>query len=218
MSVKLDLVRLATVFLVIVSGGFANMAFADELYCKGEYYKGYYDDVYVKYGDVCILKGTKVEGNVHVEKGGALITKYAKIKGDIQAYYPKFIRVMKKSYVDGNIQIEKASYPSRVTDSYVKGDIEVEYSYIRKYVEYAWNISKNYVGGNLKFNYNKSKYGKHWIYGNKIEGNLECYDNYPKPNGGDNFVFGNAEGQCYDLAAYHYDYGDYDDYDYDYDD
>lgn len=210
---KLNFVRLFAVLSVIVFGGFANLALADELYCNGEYDKGYFDDVYVKYGDVCVLKGTEVDGNVKIEKGGALVTKYAKIKGDIQAYQPKFIKVMKKSYVDGNIQIEKASRPSRVTDSYVKGDIEVEYSFIKKYSEYAWNISKNYVGGNLKFNYNKAKHGYHWIYGNKVEGNLECYDNRPKPKGGDNYVYGNAEGQCYKLANY-----GYDDYDYDYDD
>lgn len=201
-------------------------AHADDYYCQGTA-DGYYDNVYVPYGYTCTLKGAKVHGNVEIEKGGALRTEYGtEIYGDIQGYGAKWIKIKGKTYVGGNVQLERTRYPSKICDSRIKGDVQlfdnygpfeigcksgnyigenlqVEDNDVRKDFDlrYMYNITRNYVGGDLQFNENKSKYGNFWIYRNKIKGNLQCYGNYPRPKGGKNRVYGDAEDQCYRLAG-----------------
>ena len=213
----------------------APSAKADDYYCSGTVYDGYFDNVIVPYGAKCVLKRTTVDGNVMVEERGALVTRKAYIDGSIKAYGAKFVRIF-KTYVGGNVQIEKTKgRASKICRSaiygdvqlfenyvpfevgcgekkgnYIGGNLQVEKNYVnprrfKDFVDYAISIQYNKIEGDLQFFENKSKSKDYtpldfWIYKNKIYGNLQCYDNYPDPMGDKNFVYGNAEGQCYTLA------------------
>jgi len=189
-----------------------------------------YENIIVPYGAHCKLEGTKVKGNVMVKHGGALWTYEAMIDGNIEAYGPEYMKInasyvdgniditkttdvpeagfpneICESKVGGNIELYENYAPYDVgceDGNHVYGNIKIEKNYIAKDfgTPYAINVAYNKVKGNIQFNDNMSDYGEFNIYKNYINGNLECYGNYPYPIGGGNTVYGNAEGQCYDLV------------------
>ena len=220
---------------------------ADDYYCDGEVKDDYLDNVIVRSDAECVLNNTTVKGNVEVKKGGALVTKYAYIYGNIQAYRAKFVHITEETEVHGNVQIKKTgrykkSEPNedgqiQICESYIYGDVQLTKNYVpievgcgenegndiagnlqvkKNYVnpmifgglfDYAISIQYNEIDGDLQFLKNRSKKKNgydpldFYIYKNRIYGNLQCYKNYPDPiMGGYNFVDGDAEGQCYDLA------------------
>ncbi|MPZ53138.1 MAG: hypothetical protein GEU79_10480 [Acidimicrobiia bacterium] len=185
------LVFLATIAMLAVIAT-AQVASADES-CTGTIGAVTIgDNVVVPNGATCTLNGTTVEGDVKVEPNAR-------------------VNVLNGAYVDGNIQTDDggASYVN-VRGSEVDGDIQVfdssratvNNTTVGGNVQYENNdgnlaVTSSDVDGDVQVNDNDG--GNKEIRGNTIGGNLQCEGNEPAPNGGNNTVQGDAEGQCADL-------------------
>ena len=199
---------------------------ADDTYCRGEMYGGYYDDLYVPYGGFCKLVGATVDGNIKVKARASLVAIDTDVDGNIQGEYAKKI-VVRDSNVEGNVQTKKTAFV-KVTKSFVDGDVQAEYVrtvmvlWSRVYgniqVDHAklGRLVDDYVGGDIQvyksFFSDKDSFVNRnevegnvqvfenrvplSIYGNEIYGDLQCKDNYPPPVGGNNMVESDKEDQC----------------------
>ena len=233
---------LILVMVFIFGLSVAPRAEAEDFYCNGKVNGSFYDNIYVPYGAKCVLKETTVEGNINIERGGALKARGVTVKGNISAEEAKFVKIS-ESYVGGNVQIKKTGYyenakkkgkPSSICNSTINGDVQLEENYvpfevgcevgfgndiggnlqvIKHYLnpqkfyksEYAISIQYNEIDGDLQIFENRSMNMNSpplniWIFGNKIYQNLQCNGNDPDPLGEMNFVGGEAQDQCEDIA------------------
>ena len=147
-------------------------ALAEERRCRGTLTRVTVDNLLVPAGATCTLNGTKVKGTVKVGRNATLIATNIKVVGNVQA--ENHARVVVKgsaTRVGGSIQVVQGG-SATVRNAKVKGDIQ--------FFENRRAIV---------------------VSGNRIDGNLQCKENNPKPTGGGNIVQGNAEDQCEDLAV-----------------
>ena len=143
------------------------MAHADERTCRGTIKAVTVDNLKVPAGASCTLKGTKVKGNITVNKNAKLSAHKVRVEGNVQSQGHKSVW-FHDSRVDGSIQL-KSGGQIDVQNNKVKGDIQL---------------------------FSNTKSGKKVVARNTVDGNLQCKSNKPAPTGKSNKVKGNKEDQC----------------------
>lgn len=144
------------------------------------------DDTIVVTG-TCVLKGTRVDGNVLLNGVGSLTVRDAAINGSIQADSGEFVQVL-RSEIGGNIQLEGLyGQESSVARTQIGGSLQLKANNVRLVNQY------NTINADLQA---FSNTGGVVIRYNTIDGNLQCKSNVPRPTGGFNTVAGNKEDQC----------------------
>jgi hypothetical protein len=150
-------------------------AYADDRRCAGTLRAVSIDDnVIVPKGKTCTLVGTRIDGNVIVKGNAKLVAKGVRVGGNIQAENHRRVVVKprwvdgkrKRSFVDGSIQLKQGG-GGRILRVVVGSDIQL--------------FSNN---------------GRFEVRRNRVDGNLQCKSNNPRPIGGGNIVQGNKEDQC----------------------
>lgn len=167
MKARLLCLVLPGVLMAAVVG--ASPAHAEERTCRGPLGAKTVDNLRVPSGATCTLNGTKVKGTIKVERGATLNASAIRVIGNVQAENARRVDVV-GSHVGGSVQIVQSrngSTLSKLDRNTVKQDVQ--------YFENRGTIS---------------------ITGNRINGNLQCKANNPRPNGGGNIVGGNKQDQC----------------------
>lgn len=150
----------------------ASPARAEERTCRGTLGARTVDNLRVPSGATCSLNGTKVKGTIKVERGATLNASAIRVIGNIQAENARRVDVV-GSHIGGSVQIVQSrngSTLSKLDRNTVKQDVQ--------YFENRGAIS---------------------ITQNRINGNLQCKANNPRPTGGGNIVGGSKEDQCAKL-------------------
>jgi hypothetical protein len=150
----------------------AAPASAEERTCRGTLGARTVDNLRVPSGATCTLKGTRVKGTVKVERGATLYASAIHVIGNIQAENARRVNVV-RSRIGGSVQIVQSrngSTLSKLDRNTIKQDVQ--------YFENRGAIS---------------------ITRNRINGNLQCKANSPRPSGGGNVVGGNKQDQCAGL-------------------
>jgi hypothetical protein len=145
-------------------------AHADDRRCSGTIRSASIDgNVIVPDGRTCTLIGTRVDDNVLVEEDARLVARGVRVGGNIQAENHERVVVRGRSRIGGSIQLKQGG-GGRLLRSTVNADIQLF-----------------------------SNDGLFEVRHNRVDGNLQCKSNDPRPVGGDNVVEGNKEDQCRSL-------------------
>lgn len=156
----------------------APAAQADDRRCSGIIRAVSIDgNVIVPAGATCRLLGTRVDGNIHVKSNATLIARGVKVGGSVQAENHHRV-VIRARWADGTVK------PSRID-----GSIQLKQGG-------GGLLARNIVGSDIQLFSND---GLFTVRGNRVNGNLQCKSNDPKPRGGNNVVQGNKEDQCESL-------------------
>jgi len=175
-------VILAAFGLLMVAGPVS----ADERTCRGTIGAATVDDLRVPHGATCTLQGATVKGTIEVESDAVLRAYGVRVVGNVQGESAQKVVVAEGSRVGGSVQVKQGEQ-ARVIDSRVIGDIQFDDNGSK-------NVARrNLVGGSVQAFQND---GGVAIFGNRIDGNLQCKENSPRPTGGGNIVGGNKEDQC----------------------
>lgn len=216
--------RIESAGLCALALGFSADARADDFACSGELGAVALDNVVVPARASCLLLGTDVAGNVLVKPGGALRVEGIQVGGNVQAEGALSVRIhdsyvkgnvqlkatrvrgsgVCNSRIDGNVQLEANRVPLKIgceEGNEIGGDLQISNSLIARGGEYAIEVAKNWVKGNLQFEKNSAFQGDFKIAYNDVGGNLQCFENRPVPEARGNTVAGNTEGQCARRAA-----------------
>jgi hypothetical protein len=161
-------------FLVLAAGLVSaavgvSPARAEERTCRGAMGAVTVDNLRVPSGATCTLTRTKVKGTLKVERGATLKASAIRVIGNIQAENALRVKVA-GSHIGGSIQIVQSRNSSTLS-----------------------KLDRNTVKQDVQFFENR---GAISITGNRINGNLQCKANNPRPTGGGNVVGGNKEDQC----------------------
>lgn len=159
---------------------------AEERTCSGAIGRSTVDNLRVPQNATCTLNGTKVKGTIKVERNATLKATSINVVGNIQAEGAKAVNVSGSSRIGGSIQVVQGGSAS-VVSAVVNGDILYDDN-TRKLV-----ARSNTVGGSVQAFQNS---GGLEISRNRIDGNLQCKENTPRPTGSGNIVQGNKEDQC----------------------
>ena len=163
---------------LLVAGLMPGTASAEERKCRGSLGSITVDNLRVPEGATCTLTGTKVKGTIKVEDHARLYARGIRVIGNVQAEGAARVNVVSSSRVGGSVQAKQGG-AAKVLDSRIVGDIQ--YDDNRRLLK----ANRNRVGGSIQVVENS---GGVRIYGNVINGNLQCKQNYPKPLGGGNVV------------------------------
>ena len=177
----------ATVFCVAFPLG----AMTDDTICADMTITGSHDNVVVPSGTVCISSGAYIAGNV-------------KVYGAFEA--------QRGTTIEGNVHGEPGHRYVRLlgVDVVVRENVELKYATSD---EQSGFMAGTEIGGNFQWEGNPNPLiaqggtiggnlvmlkstGGGEIFGNVIQGNLQCKENDPAPTGGGNTVGGNKEDQC----------------------
>lgn len=141
----------------------------DDLYCDGEYSGvSISGNVYVGYGDDCVLKDVSVFGNLSVDRG-AIRMLHSYVSGNVESAYAQRF-VVKHSSIEGNV-IALGTEPSYRADR-----------------ERAAMLVGNWINGNVELTHNTAKFR---VARNSVDGNIVAYDNWGAVIVARNFVDGN---------------------------
>jgi hypothetical protein len=162
---------------------------ADEIACSGNLGAVTVDNVRVPAGATCTMTGTKVKGNIVVNRNARLYAEDVVVIGNVQAENARHVEVTDSSRVGGSVQVVQGG-SATISDSRVNADILFDSN------SRPLRILRNTVGGNVQVFQNT---GGATIRRNVIDGNLQCKENIPPPEGGRNIVQGSKEDQCKDL-------------------
>jgi len=165
------------------------VAQAEERTCRGTLGAVTVDNLRVPQNATCTLNGTRVGGNVVVERGATLAANNIRVRGSVQAEGARSVRLQAGSRVNGDVQL-KAGGSATVRDSFVGGTLLLDTN------NGTLDLSRNRIEGNLQAFQNT---GALSIFNNTIDENLQCKANNPPPTGGGNIVGGNKEDQCAGL-------------------
>jgi hypothetical protein len=170
--VKMMKARLACLVLgagLVSAAVGVSPARAEERSCRGTMGATTVDNLRVPSGATCTLAGTKVKGTLKVERGATLKASSIRVVGNVQAENARHVKVT-GSHIGGSVQIVQSrngATVSKLHGNTVKQDVQ--------YFENRGAIS---------------------ITSNRINGNLQCKANNPRPTGGGNVVGGNKQDQC----------------------
>jgi hypothetical protein len=170
--VKTMKARLLCLLLPAVLGAAAitaTPARAEERTCRGTLGAATVDNLRVPSGATCTLTRTKVKGTLKVERGATLYASAVRVVGNIQAENARRVNVT-GSHIGGSIQIVQSRNGSALS-----------------------KVERNTVKQDVQFFENR---GAISITRNRINGNLQCKANKPRPAGGGNIVGGNKQDQC----------------------
>jgi hypothetical protein len=164
-------------------------AAAEERTCRGEIGPKRLDNVRVPEGAKCVLKGTRTNGTVLVERNAILRAVGVRVNGNVQGEGARRVAVVRDSRVGGSVQAVQG-HAARVRDSRVKGDVLYDEN------SGPLRVVNNRVNGSVQAFQNT---GGVRIFENVIGANLQCKENEPPPTGGGNVVGGTKEDQCAGL-------------------
>jgi len=167
----------------------AGPASAEERVCRGTLGAVRVDNLRVPQGASCTLNGTHVKGTIKVERNATLRATGIRVIGNVQAENARNVIVRGGSRVGGSVQIVQGS-AARILGSNINGDILFDDQ------DGRLSANSNQIGGSLQAFKNT---GGLVIDDNRIDGNLQCKENVPPPDGGGNVVQGNKEDQCRGL-------------------
>jgi surface antigen len=149
-------------------------------------------------GTVCIEPGVTIGGYVNIQKGGALAVNGATLRGGINSWRARAIRVCDTT--------SRASLQAAATDGFViVGDAQGDCAgnAFRGGIEVLStlgfvSVAHNEVGGTTDVSWSKHEGGTPEVAGNRITGFLKCFSNELAPNnvGQPNSVRANRQGQC----------------------
>ena len=128
--------------------------------------------------------GATTVDNLRVPQGATCTLNGTKVKGTVKVERGATLKASRIRVV-GNVQGDGAAVVN-VADSRVGGSIQVVQGGKSKVVG-------NVVKHDVQYFENR---GKIAIRSNRINGNLQCKENSPGPNGGGNVVQGTKEDQC----------------------
>jgi len=179
---------------------------ADVYICIGTSHPGTVDNLRVPQDASCTLNGTRVEGNIEVERNGTLHAYTVRVDGNIQSDGGALINVYQNSSVGGSIQADNVGQVNVYSGTFVGGSVQIKISggasingvEIDSGLLFDTNTrallaSDNTVGGDVQAFQNT---GGLLIAGNTIGANLQCKSNVPAPAGWSNVVYGSMEDQC----------------------
>ena len=209
MNVKHSLLRagccLSLAFLISTTP-----VIADDTNCSdGEIIQnGVYENINVTAG--CVLINATVMGNINIQPGGEIISLSSIIDGNIQGDGVSRVGLFESqvggslqltevgivtinaSRFNGSIQLKSINDGLLIVDTTTEGDIQIEESKIN-----FLRLIGNMTGGNIKVMKNRVS-NAFDLNNNTGHGNLECFDNRPKPDGANN-QFDDKKGQCKNL-------------------
>jgi hypothetical protein len=159
---------------------------AEERSCSGAIGARTLDNVRVPAGSTCTLNGTYVKGTIKVERNAVLHAYGVRVIGNVQGENAREVIVARSSRVGGSVQVVQSGV-AKVLDSRVNGNILFDDN------SGLNAVRRNIVGADVQAFQNT---GGVRIYDNRIDGNLQCKANSPRPIGGGNIVEGNKEDQC----------------------
>jgi hypothetical protein len=156
----------------------APAAHADDRVCRGTIGASSIDgNVVVPQNATCRLNGTRIDGNVIVESGAKLVASGVRVGGNIQAESHR------------EVVIKPRSVKGKAVRSTVEGSVQLKQGGGGK-------ILRAVVDSDIQLFTNR---GRFEVRGNRVDGNLQCKSNNPRPVGGNNVVQGNKEDQCRSL-------------------
>lgn len=161
-------------------------AAGEERSCRGQLGRVSLDNLRIPQGATCTLNGTRLNGTITVQRGATLIANGVRVNGSVQAENARNVVVRRSSRVGGSIQVKQGG-GATVTGTRVIHDIQFDQN--RRFVR----AHRNRVGGSIQVVENS---GGASIMRNVINGNLDCKENRPAPNGGDNVVGESKTDQC----------------------
>jgi hypothetical protein len=127
-----------------------------------------------------------VKGTIKVERHATLYAYGVRVVGNVQGENSRRVIVARGSHIGGSVQVVQ-SVTAKVVGSRINGNILFDDNGGLNAVR------SSVVGGDVQAFQNS---GGVRIYGNRIDGNLQCKANRPQPVGGGNVVQGNKEDQC----------------------
>jgi hypothetical protein len=128
--------------------------------------------------------GATTVDNLRVPQGATCTLNGTRVKGTVKVERGATLTASGISVV-GNIQAEGAAAVN-VAASTVGGSVQIVQGGSSK-------LDRNSVKGDVQYFENR---GTISIISNRIDGNLQCKENSPRPAGGGNIVGGNKEDQC----------------------
>jgi hypothetical protein len=122
--------------------------------------------------------------NLRVPQGATCTLNGTRVKGTVKVERGGTLKASRIQVI-GNIQAEGAARVN-VTSSSIGGSVQIVQGR-------SSNLRSNSVKGDVQYFENR---GAIAITGNRVNGNLQCKENSPRPTGGRNVVQGNKEDQC----------------------
>jgi hypothetical protein len=174
---------LATAALALSALSFQAMA--EERICRGTIGPRALDNVRVPADASCILNGTRLNGNLLVERGASVQANNVRINGSVQAEGAYHVGVGPGSRIGGSVQIKQGGGAS-IINARIQGDLQFDENVL------AIAATDNTIGGNLQAVKN---FGGLLFYRNTIASGFECKENDPAPVGGGNTASSKVD-QC----------------------
>ena len=182
--------KLVTILTALLFAALPTTALADDTVCADTFIDGTHDNVIVPAGTVCsssahIMGSVKVFGGFNAFSGTT-------IEGNIEGEPGhQFVRLFGLGVViRGNVQLKNAE-PAEPSGYMAGTEIGGNFQ---------WEANPNVlfaqggtIGGDLII---VKSTGAAEIFGNVIQGNLQCSENDSPPTGGGNTVAGNKQDQC----------------------
>jgi hypothetical protein len=161
---------------------------ADDTICTG-LLTGSHDNVIVPQGATCDLRDAYLNGNVKVNRNGAItISGRTYINGNVQSEEGgRYVRIAGSVTVGGNVQMKYAWEASSIqSGTQIRGNLQ--------YVENPGFLAVNevFIRGDLQLFKNT---GGAMLTNNTIRQNMQCKENSPAPQGSGNRA-GDKEDQC----------------------
>jgi hypothetical protein len=166
-----------------------TLAAQGDFICRGLVTAVNQENVIVPVGAICTLENVTITGNVLIEERGILTTRGVNIGGSIQGDLHRRVTISANSQITGDVQLKQGGNV-RVVSSRVGGTLEVESNVGTHF------LSRNTVSGDMKVNSNTGV--STTVQFNRINGNLQCQDNFPTPVGSGNTA-SLKEEQCQNL-------------------
>ncbi len=146
-------------------------------------------EIEVPAGQVCVLQGTRVEGNLKLGAGSVLDARDITVIGSLQADGAASVLVAGTSSFTGSVQLKQGG-AATLLGLRIGGDLQIN--------EHAGAVlaEANRASGNVQVMANR---GGVTLLDNRAGGNLQCKDNLPAPQGSGNTA-ASLEDQCRSLA------------------
>lgn len=162
---------------------------ADDTLCTGVL-TGSHENVEVPQGATCDLRNAWVDGNVKVNRNGAVtISGRTYIKGNVQSEEGgRYVRIAGPGVtIGGNVQIKHSWEASTIQSGVqIRGNLQYEEN------PGFLNVSDTFIRGDLQLFKNT---GGSLLTDNTIRQNIQCKENWPAPEGSGNSA-GEKEDQC----------------------
>ncbi len=173
---------------IAIGAVLATPAFAEERNCTGTIGAIALDNVFVPDGAICVLKKTRLNGNVVVGTNARLTAISVTVNGNVQAEGAQSVTIEGRSTIGGSVQVVQG-YGVTVTGAAIKGNVLIDDN------NGPVLAKRNRVNADMQLFQNS---GGARLVDNAIKGNLQCKENSPPPTGSGNTA-ASKEDQCAGL-------------------